>query len=240
MVRPLLQGDIVRDWPSALIALGLAACSVNPVPEPPAKPETSGPISADGCLSCDGAILLSGSAKHTDVIWAVNLDRQDPPSVVDVGADGSFVLAIWATTGDELRVQARRDELSSEPIDYTVPDQGDLVPVVRPLFDCLPAPLELELGTVAIGAPPATSTIDLANGCGDSVTLAAIGLRAPAPELVVSSSAPPVTLANGVSEPVQIDFAPVLPGPREEILLVEITAPVPDRRAVTLLGRGTN
>jgi hypothetical protein len=236
----LLQPDFVRDWTPALLALGLAACSVNPVPEPPAKPDTSGPIAADGCLQCDGAILLSGSATNADVIWAVNLDRQEPPSVADIAADGSFVVAIGATTGDELRIQARRDEVRSDPRDYLVPDQGDLVAVARPLFDCLPAPLELELGTVAIGAPPATSTIDLVNGCGDAVTLAAIGLRAPAPELVVSSSAPPVALADGASELVQIDFAPVLPGPREEILLVEITAPVPDRRAVTLLGRGTN
>jgi hypothetical protein len=238
MVQALLKGLSVRQWLPMLLVVGLAACSVNPVPEPPAKPETSGPIAADGCLSCDGAIVLSGATKNADVVWAVNLDRTDPPTVVDVAADGSFELALLGTTGDEVRIQARRDTERSDPRDYVVPDQGDLIPAARPLFDCLPAPLELDLGELSVGAPAAVRALDLASTCADAVTLQTIDLRAPAPAFTLQSSPVPIALGTNQTESIQVSFAPTMPGPSEEILLVEITAPVTDRRAVTLFGRG--
>ncbi|XYI03983.1 hypothetical protein ACMHYB_11310 [Sorangium sp. So ce1128] len=226
-------------WIAVLLVACGAGCGVNPIPEPPAAPEL-GDVIGDVCMVCDRSTVDlaggPGSATNADVVWAVSLDRTAPPAVADVGADGSFALALEAYLGDEVRVQARRGEHRSAPADLVVAD-GVLKGAPRPLADCFHVEPELELPDTAVGEV-STVALRLEHGCADPLAIDAIALRAPAADLAVQGGPAPVVLAPGEPLDVRVEFRPRASGPREEVLLIEASSPASTRRAVTLFGRG--
>ncbi|WP_437760908.1 hypothetical protein [Sorangium sp. So ce1389] len=226
-------------WLAVLLVACVAGCGVNPIPEPPAAPEL-GEVTGDVCMVCDtGQVDLAGgpgSATNADAVWAVNLDGTAPPTVAEVGADGSFVLSLDVRLGDEVRVQARRGEHRSAPADLVVAD-GVLKPAPRPLADCFLVEPELELPDTAIGEV-STVALRLEHSCADPLAIDAIALRAPADDLALQGGPAPVVIAPGEPLDVRVELRPRAAGPREEVLLIEASSPAATRRAVTLLGRG--
>ncbi|MGK3973456.1 hypothetical protein WMF38_17290 [Sorangium sp. So ce118] len=228
-------------WLAVLLVAFVAGCGVNPIPEPPAAPEL-GDVSGGVCMVCDtGQVDLAGepgSARNADAVWAVNLDGTAPPAVAEVGADGSFVLALDVHLGDEVRVQARRGEHRSAPADLVVAD-GVLNRAPRPLADCFHVEPELELPDTAVGEV-STGVLRLEHDCAAPLTIDALALRAPA-DLGVEDVSAPVVLAAGEPLDVRVELRPSAPGLREEVLFIEASSPAVTaviRRAVTLFGRG--
>ncbi|XXT25516.1 hypothetical protein WME94_10395 [Sorangium sp. So ce429] len=226
-------------WLAVLLVAFVAGCGVNPIPEPPAAPEL-GDVLGDICMVCDTQTVDlaggPGSARNADVVWAVDLDGTAPPVVAEVGADGSFVLALDAYLGDEVRVQARRGEHRSAPADLVVAD-GVLERAPRPLADCFHVEAELELPDTAIGEV-STGVLRLVHDCAAPLAIDAIALRAPAADLALQGGPAPVVVAPGEPLDVRVELRPRAAGPREEVLLIEASSPADTRRAVTLFGRG--
>jgi hypothetical protein len=221
-----------------IVAL-LTGCGVNPLPVPPGpEPELGGDISGSTCLACDGTIRIAGeagSAKNADAVWIVNLDGQAAPALVPVADDGSFEAMIAASPGDEVRLQARRDELRSEPLDLAVSIDAVLAPAPRPLADCFVVAPELELEDAAAGAT-SSATLALSHDCDTALTIESIALRAPAPPFEVTAPAAPFDLAPGETVTVTIRLSPDTAGLVEEVLLIEVASSEMDRRPVTLFG----
>jgi hypothetical protein len=225
-----------------VLAFALVGCGVDPLPEPPSGPPALvGEISGDACVACDGQAKLSGgpgSVTNGDTVWAVDLDQTFPPVEAPVQSDGSFELFLVAFEGDEIRVQARRDERRSTPLDLVMVAQGVLAPAVRPLGDCFVVEPELELPSTGVGQT-ASQTFRIQHECASTLTIDAIALRAATPDLTVTAPGQPLVLAPSEFIDLSIDFHPGSPDVREEVLLIEVSSPEVDRRAVTLFGLGT-
>lgn len=224
----------------ALGVLALAGCGVDPLPEPPAAPKLVGDVVTDACPVCDGQTRIHagpGSVVDADTIWVADLDQPLPIVTAPVANDGSFEVFFDAIEGDELRLQARRGDLRSAPVDLLMPASGVLEPAPRPLADCFTLAAELALDDTAV-AQSSTATIRVEHTCSGALTVDSIALRAPSADLGVSAPGTPLVLAPGDFVDVAIDFHPTTTGLREEVLIVEVSAPAADRRAVTLFGRG--
>ncbi|MEJ7730362.1 MAG: hypothetical protein WKG00_14230 [Polyangiaceae bacterium] len=225
---------------AALFAVLAVGCGVDPLPEPPAPaPQLLGDFDGGVCSACDGQASVSGasgSVVDADSVWAVNLDREAPPVVVPVASDGSFGLFLPAIEGDEIRIQARRDDLRSTPLDLVMLVAGGVDEAPRPLSDCFVLPLELAFADTAIGGLTAGS-VRIEHGCAAPLQVDAVVLRAPSSDFSVSVPTLPIVLAPGEFLDVAIDFSPPGAGLREEVLLIEVSQPEVDRRPITLFGR---
>jgi hypothetical protein len=234
-------------WPRTIgaiaIALGATACSVSPVPEPPEpRPTLNSDIQIDFCLTClDFRVLLHGqpgSAKDATEVWGTNLDRGFVPVGTSTESDGSFLLRIDALDSDEIRLQARRGELRSVPLDFVLALSAgvSLQPAVRPFAECFQAPLELELGSVRIGES-ASRSLTLRSSCPSELSIESIGLRVPNAAVSIQAPFVPLLLASGGSLDLDVHFSPSRDLQIEEILSIEISGPERDRRPITLFGR---
>jgi len=224
----------------AISAVVLAGCAVDPLPEPPAEPELVGEFHGETCLVCDAQAKLAGgpgSVQSADSIWVVNLDGTGPPQTAPVQSDGSFELFVSALDGDEIRLQARQDELRSAPIDLVMAVDGVLEPAPRPLEDCFQLSAELAMPDTTVGGS-ATRTLRLEHTCAAPLSLELVALRAPSADFAVAAPGTPLVLASGEFIDVAIELHPAAAGLREEVLLVEVSSPAADRRAVTLFGNG--
>ncbi|WP_437804162.1 hypothetical protein [Sorangium sp. So ce693] len=230
-------------WLAVLLVACVAGCGVNPIPEPPFErpPALAGDVVGAVCDECDGAPLkltgAPGSVTDADVVWAVNLDGTAPPVVAPVAADGSFALDIDGLRGDELRLQARRGALRSEPVDL-IAGRGALELSPRPLAGCFEVERELALPEAAVGAM-SSSAIALAHSCGAPLAIDRIALRAPAPEYSLEGTAAPVVLEAGSAGELRVVYRPTEAAARgEEVALIEVSSPEVFRRAVTLFVAG--
>lgn len=232
-------GGVMR-WIAVLLVVCGAGCGVNPIPEPPSAPEIVGEVVGAYCDACDDPeIDLTGgpgSVKNADTVWAVNLDGIQPPVVAEVAADGSFALSLEAATGNEVRLQARRDEKRSEPTDW-IAANGVLERARRPLADCFRVAPELALADTPVGAA-STGSLRIEHGCAAPLAIDTIALRVPTADFTLPGAPAPVVLAPGDSLEVPVEFRPGASGAREEVLLIEVSSPEATRRAVTLFGRG--
>jgi hypothetical protein len=216
---------------ACLLLAWLAGCGVNPLPEPPIETPRIGGVSGTGCDQCDGQLHISGTAENAEVVWIANLDQSSPPVLAPVAADGTFEALVDGQTSDELRIQARREDDRSDPIDYRIDG-----PAPHPFADCLQLDLELELDDTAVGETR-SAVLRIEHTCPTPLTIGAIGLRAPHPSYTIGTPALPLDLAPGELLDVSIDFSPASAGLNEEVLLIQVASPEADRRAITLYGR---
>ena len=220
----------------ALLLLILSGCTGSPVPEPPnlSPPALDRIRSMPG--SSGGSILVggAGAAEPGTFLWVANLETADAPITTPVGADGSFMLFVSFTDGDELRLQVRdTDDDRSRPIDVTTPAIAE---IVRPLAGCLTIepPLELDFGTTSTGAP-LTEAIAIDNTCGDTVTIAMVRSRSGSTSFA-TTAATPIDVADGASASIEVTFNPTTVSAHEEILFLEVGAPSTERRPITVIG----
>lgn len=236
-----------------LASLALAtssACSLRPQPEPPpAEPEIdrdllsatpSSPAAAVG-----GSVQGSaGAAPPGALLRAYNLDNVLPPSETYAEDDGSFLLHVDMNEGDELRLQVIAAQKRGTPLDVIVGEAGATPqPASRALGSCLsvlPA-AQLDLGSPEPGST-LQETVEIANRCGFDVTLGAARMRRPVDGLSVTLDAPaPIVVPGGEGVAIDVAYdASVEPPFSEGILLLEFTAPEPDRRPITIFTRERN
>lgn len=217
----------------------LAGCSISPVPEPPATPPSlDSQVGVAFCNSCDAPFILQGgpgAVRDATRVWAVNLDQTQPPVTVDVAEDGSYKLFIFGEVGNEVRLQARRDDQRSQPVDVVLANDGPLALAPRPLASCFQVATDLDFGPQAPG-DKVSRTITLTHTCAAPLTLSRISLRAPSTSLSIVAPATPLELGAG-SVQIDVSYTAQPGGNDEEVLLVETSAPSKDRRAIDLAGR---
>jgi hypothetical protein len=170
----------------------------------------------------DDFVLVAGdpgAACARCEVSVVNLETEEARMEVPVAADGSFLLEPLGREGDVLRLETRDGDLRSAPLDVIVvigrPD------ALEPAMGCLHVPLRIDLA----GA----RTIEIENACDGSVSIRGLSLRRSAP-IVFDGS--PRTIERGARSSVAIETSG--PGPIEDVLLVSITAPFEERRAISL------
>ena len=218
-----------------LVATGLAtlagpSCGGVPQPEPPSfDPAGVGPALGRG----ERELVLSLAPGTIDppsaVLWVVGLDDTDDPQVLPVEPDGS--VRAFSVRSEVARLQARDGEARSAPRDFT---RALGVELVEPASPCLTVALEREVGEVRVGeAVEATLVLD--NACPAPVEIADAALRRPADFAVVDA---PSRIDADSDATLTVRLTPSATGLREEVLLLSITAPAPERRAITLFGRG--
>jgi hypothetical protein len=148
--------------------------------------------------------------------------------VATVAADGSFEAPINGATGQTLRVQVIAGTLHSRPIDLVV--NGSTVSPYVPSLPCLTTAPESE----AVFGSRTAINVQIRNDCEQTVTLSAVRLRLAS--TAFSAGDAPVSLTPGSSTPLVVTYVPS-GGSDNDILIIETSSPLADRRAVTLFGQ---
>ena len=239
LVEP--SGVFVRGFLFLLAPLFVVGCIATPIPEPPnIDPPNPDAMTGQVLSSVEGKDILftghAGAATADTDLWAVNLNRSDPPELVEVWEDGSFEVTLPGDAGDELRLQLRRDEARSAPIDVIARDLETPVPVTRDECLVLDPSLELGFGAVYIDGN-APGSITVRNNCTEEVVVTDLGMRIDTGDFIIDSS-PPISIDSGSSGTVEVSFTPTGTGLIEELLFVYATGSVNDRWPVMLVGRG--
>ncbi len=216
--------------------LGLASCSISPVPSPPAdQPDLDadglgllGPesIDMDGFVSFDAAPGTVDPAEGTVVV--TNLSTTDAPSVVAVREDGSFSIGLAALPTHVVRFQVVA-ETRSEPVDLQIDASLTEATLVEPILACL----VLEPSAwVGLETDEDAYTVLVRNDCEEAVSLGAPLLRRGQAGFSFTPTGA-TTLEAG-----DVGFltvrsnggAPEL----EDVLFVDVLAPASERRAITV------
>ncbi len=224
---------------SALVLLTGAGCVATPLPNPP----TLDPPSADRILHVEemvGTMLEpaleapDGALEPGTTLFLANLESTDRPLLLPVDAGGALPrVQLFVRPGDELRLQARRDDERSAPIDAVVVavDQP-LGPSARPLAGCLTLEPALEL--LVDPTAPTTAELTIANACAAAVQITP-RLRIGGGDFTLDATAP-VDVAAGGEGTITVRYAPGTSLP-EDILLLDVTGAGTERRPITLLAR---
>jgi hypothetical protein len=168
-------------------------------------------------------VVITGSpgALGADTIYLsiVLLDRTDPAIMAVPAADGSFATSLPLGFGQSIRLQVIEETRRRPPLDGRY-DGMRLLPVTHPNADCFFVPAEAETDATSRQA-----SIRVANTCPDTVEVGGVTARAGG----ATVDGGPFSLRPGETRDIEV----ALTAP-EEIVFVEIVAPAPDRRAVTV------
>ncbi|WP_437310204.1 hypothetical protein [Sorangium sp. So ce388] len=219
----------------ALLSVLLGGCVVSPQPSPPVRD----PILDGGLIGVNGdfsilknQISLEGMPGAVDpaegLIVVTNLDTTDAPVLGEVNEDGSFLITLNASTENVLRLQVKQDERRSTPVDLLL--AASPAGSTERVLDLLPC-LELE-PEVWVALEGGARDIVVRNTCADDVSIEAPRLRREGGPFSVSPAAAFVVPAGeSTLVTVRADGGGV---EREDVLFLDITAPEPARRALTL------
>jgi hypothetical protein len=217
------------------LVLVLPACLGTPQPDPPNMVVDPSHLFGYGT---DGppTVLIQGEAgavQPADVVLRIySLDREEPAVDVTPAPDGSFSVEVPGEIGGEFRLQALLDGDRSLPVDVVVDGVDRVSPAPRPLTDCLTVSPEWE---TTMG-PGGEATIRLRNDCAEPVVLSRVAIRTPVSAFAVVSPTTLEALPVGAEQPIVVEYVYAVGVPDEELLLVEVSAPVRDRRPITLRG----
>lgn len=201
----------------ALLAL-LQACSITETGNPPAVP-TLDEGSVDGTSLFGGSVDVRGAPGAVDppagVVRATNLENANPTVDWPVEADGSFAGRLSAEVGDVVRLQVVGDEARGEPLDL---DASTFEPVPSAL-PCLDVTRDLPIA--------GEGDVRIENGCEDAAEIEVVRLRVGA---AYSFDAGAFTVEPGASHVIHVSTTTG----GEDVLLLETSAPLVARFAVTL------
>lgn len=214
------------------VAAVAAGCVVSPMPEPPLLRLEPGRILANGVGGPDVPTIRGepGAAEPSGaVVRAFDLDRDEGPAEGVVAEDGSFGLDLEVTEGDEVRLQIVATTGRSEPLDVVMgPPMTTPALAPRPLSWCFLLEPEAELDLDGAAGVRATSR------CEEDLVLEAPELRRPVEGVAVGEGQSwPLTLRTG--ESVDVRVTAEASAAVEEILFITASAPLRDRRPVTLV-----
>lgn len=245
-MRPRSPSRWPRWLPGALCLAGLlfSGCVVSPQPEPPSIIANLLTIDAEsGMISgAPGSVTLKGAAGAVQPggseLSTVDLDTQDPAATITVADDGSFSVVLAGTSADQFRLQAFSSGLRSDPLDVTKASGllGDktAVLVTTPLESCFLLSPALEVGPIAASS---SATVKMTNQCTDDVTVSGLSLRLGSPSFTVAPGTGPLVVPAQSTGTFTVTFAPQAGAPAEDILFVEMSAPSPGRRTLTVRGQ---
>lgn len=216
-----------------LLSALAASCVVSPQPSPP-------DVIFDGDrLGLTAAVELVSSAVGFEAqpgtvtpaegeVLVTNLDTDDAPSTVKVRPDGSFTLAVPGIDGQTFRFQAKNGSARSEPFDVAVSLSGQGLSAAQ----VNPACLVLEPARwVALEGLGDARSIVLRNQCTGALSTKAPRLRRGLAGFSFSPT-PPIQLGPGEQTTLTVRAGE---GPEvEDVMLLDVTAPFPLRRALTL------
>ena len=202
---------------AVFVAALASACAPAPPPDPPRVELLElTPAIEDHVL----VLGTRGAAEPGLDVVGLSLERTSERTFGFVAADGSFLLEVPGLEGDVLRIQLEEAGLRSTPLDviasFGTPDAW------TPALPCLRVPNAIDLAT--------TSAIAITNDCQEPVSIA-LALRTPAP---LTIGEPEASILPGDSVEIELTRTGE---PIDAVVLVTITAPVADRRAVSVLGR---
>lgn len=220
-----------------LAAVFAAACVVSPQPSPPAtEPDLDGDeiqLIEVGTEDVSELISFEAGPGTVDpaegVVLVTNLDNTDSPSVVPVRADGSFAVALNGIPDDVFRFQVRLDEVRSQPVDLRVDPTGQTSNVLTDEPACLVIEPARYLSLQDV---PSSQSILLRNQCQELVRIAAPRLRrgqgpfafSPTGNSDIPSGETLVMTVRALGDAAE----------QEDVLFLDIVAPVVARRAITL------
>ncbi|WP_437717637.1 hypothetical protein WMF45_15245 [Sorangium sp. So ce448] len=163
------------------------------------------------------------------VVVVTNLDSADAPVIAEINRDGSFVAAVDASTDQVLRIQVKQGERRSEPVDLQL--TGEPIEATRTMLAHLPCLTIEPAAWVSIEAAGASDVV-VRNTCAEGVSIGAPRLRRGAGPFGVSpAEAFVVPAGESAAVTVRADGEGV---EREDVLFLEVTAPEPGRRVLTL------
>lgn len=196
------------------------------MPEPPAIDGSRiGPMVEDVVLFSYprpvGVQGESGAATPGSLVRAVNLDGTAPPIEARARQDGSFVLAVLASVGDELRFDAVIGSERSEPVDVLLATGDTLdVFVPSPRHECVRVEPGFQIPLPQSGG----ARLLVTNDCTDVITLSAPRFRLGTPgasgfEIL---TALPLAIALGSSTSIALDSTQGS-APEEDVLFLDVT-----------------
>ncbi|MFS8070395.1 MAG: hypothetical protein ACMG6S_28870 [Byssovorax sp.] len=220
-----------------LVGLIFAGCVVSPQPEPPAI--IASLLSIEGR---PGSVTLKGAAGAVQPggseLSTIDLDTSDPATAITVADDGSFSLVIAGTPADDFRLQAFSGGLRSDPLDVTSHSGlwggGTTTLVVTPLESCFLLAPARELGPITASS---SATVQMTNHCTDDVTVSGLDLRLGSPAFTIPPGTIPLVIPAQGAGAFTVTFNPQPGAPAEDILFVEMSAPVQGRRPLTVRGQ---
>ncbi len=221
---------------ATLLGVLLGGCVVSPQPSPPVHE----PILDTGLVGVSGdpmvlrqQVFLKGEPGAVEpaegVVLVTNLDSADAPVVAEIKADGSFVAAVDASTDQVLRIQVKQGERRSEPVDLQL--TGTPIDATRTMAGAPALPLRSSprrgsrsgpakaTWSSAIRAPRTWPSARRACAAAQGRSGSARRRRS-----WCRRASPPSSRCARDGEGVE----------REDVLFLEVTAPEPGRRAVTL------
>jgi hypothetical protein len=217
----------------AALATAAAGCVVSPQPSPPdlvLDDDRIGLHPGTGLVNTLIDFEASAGAVHPaeGVVVITNLDTTDAPSFAKVEPDGSFALAVPGTPGQTFRFQAKSGAQRSQPFDFVVSTGGEAIDNAVEATPCLT--LDPARWVALDGASDARSIV-IRNQCSGAVSLGAPHLRR---GLAGFSFTPttPFTIAAGKVATITVKAS--AGAEREDVLVLDITAPEPSHRAITL------
>jgi hypothetical protein len=215
-----------------LLAL-VGGCVVSPQPSPPDIVFDGDLLGLNPGVELVAAVSGFQAAPGTvsppkGVVVVTNLDDASAPSVAEVQPDGSFAIAVPGFPGQRYRFQAKDGDARSLPFDVRLSSGGDAAARIPPEVDCL----VLTPGSwLSLDGPGDVRSIVLTNQCDGAVSIAPPRLRRglggfsltrrSAIQLAPGDVALITVLASTGSEP-------------EDLLLLDVVAPVAASRAITL------
>ncbi|MEM9067932.1 MAG: hypothetical protein AAGE52_05475 [Myxococcota bacterium] len=216
--------------------LFLLGCTVSPQPTPPNLDPQGISVPPNG-PEVDSALIFQGGRGAVDppegAIVIVNLDLPDPPAAEPVRPDGSFDVPVTGFGNEEFRLQVRSGATRSEPIDVVTADV-DLIPAPRPFADCFVARTgeesdrEIDFGAIR---RPTTHEVEIENLCDETLELD-VRLRVDNGTFRIVEA--PSSIGTGETERVLVEAVTPIERLEEDTLLIEVSAPMPDRRPITL------
>ncbi len=228
------RGALSR-WITGLLVAGalFAGCGVSPQPTPPDSVLNGELIGLNPGTELAGDVIGFKAAPGAvdppeGVVVVTNLDANDAPSVAAVESDGSFYIAVPGQPGETYRFQAKNGKARSQPFDVLIGSSGGDIKTLGQL----PACLVVEPGAwLALSGAGDARDLAVKNQCGVPISIAAPRLRR---GLAGFSFTPgsPLDLADGGAATLTVSAGDG--AETEDVLVLDITAPSPARRAVTL------
>lgn len=217
----------------AVLAAAAASCVVSPQPSPPDVILDDDRIGltpgVEGFASVIGFAAAPGTVKPAQgIVVVTNLDADDAPSVAKVQPDGSFVIAVPGVSGQTFRFQAKNGDARSQPVDIAIDSSGTKATDLSVTPSCLvldPA------SWIALDGVADARSIVIQNQCTTAVAIAAPRLRRGLGGFSFSPTTPITVPAGGVATLTVHAGNGV---ETEDVLLLDVTAPAPTRRAITL------
>jgi len=164
---------------------------------------------------------LAATVPGGAVVRITNLDTPDPVFATNAAKDGSFLAAIMASDGQELRFEWVDGAERSQPADalFVQPlPTGAITITPSPRFDCL----TLSPGFALAFSGAAQASVTLKNGCAGDLTLDNPRTRLALPDFTLTSALP-LRVAAGQSAKLSVTFARGAAGLREDVLFVDVT-----------------